>query len=115
MRRSPAACAAGACGIGFSPLPSKRSHQTTIPSSTTKTVSPTHVWIFDPMTISAPYAIVRTRNRNADSSVLNGLFMSEDVHRDVDDDPHHVDEVPVDPAHLDSVMMLGTEVPPKRT
>ena len=31
---------------------------------------------------------------------------SQDVDRDVDDDPHHVDEVPVDPAHLDPVVVL---------
>src|SRR5205809_7916714 len=36
---------------------------------------------------------------------------SEDVDRREDDDPHHVDEVPVDPADLDAVMMLGGEVP----
>ena len=35
---------------------------------------------------------------------------SEDVDRRVDDDPHHVDEVPVDARHLDAAVLLGRVV-----
>src|SRR5690242_7689985 len=35
---------------------------------------------------------------------------SEDVDRRVHDDPHNVDEVPVDTADLDAVMVLGREM-----
>ena len=35
----------------------------------------------------------------------------EDVDRRVDDDPHHVDEVPVDPRHLHAAVLLLGEVP----
>src|ERR1700745_1679992 len=34
----------------------------------------------------------------------------EDVDRRVHDDPHNVDEVPIDTADLDSVVMLGREM-----
>src|SRR5436305_2288104 len=59
------------------------------------------------------------RKRNASASLRSGLRMpltyprSEDVDRREDDDPHHVDEVPVDPADLDAVMVLGREMPPE--
>src|SRR4051812_38207771 len=36
---------------------------------------------------------------------------SDDVDGKEHEDPHHVDEVPVDPADLDSVVMVGREVP----
>ena len=39
---------------------------------------------------------------------------SEDVDGQVHDDPHHVDEVPVDPADLDTVMVFRGEVPSER-
>src|SRR5436190_17281991 len=39
----------------------------------------------------------------------------QDVDGHVDDDPHHVDEVPVDPADLDAVVVVGREVPAERT
>src|SRR3954467_3741964 len=57
------------------------------------------------------------RKRNASASLRSGLRMplaypkSEDVDRREHDDPHHVDEMPVDPADLDAVVVLGGEVP----
>src|SRR5215472_1299578 len=68
------------------------------------------------MTIAAP-TTTTIRKRKASSSLRSGLRIlpaypnSEDVDRREDDDPHHVDEVPVDPADLDAVMVLGREVP----
>src|SRR5947208_12284163 len=56
------------------------------------------------------------RKRNASASLRSGLRMpltypkSEDVDRREDDDPHYVDEVPVDPADLDAVVVLGGEM-----
>src|SRR3954465_7554242 len=50
------------------------------------------------------------RNLNASASLRSGLITSEGVDRRVHDDPHHVDEVPVDPADLDAVVVLGREV-----
>jgi hypothetical protein len=38
---------------------------------------------------------------------LGALPASDQVDGRVDDDPHHVDEVPVDPGQLDPVVMLG--------
>src|ERR1700710_393128 len=61
-------------------------------------------------------AITTTRKRNASASLRSGfstVLSLEDVDRQVHDDPHHVDEMPVDPAELDAVMMLGGEVPPE--
>src|SRR4029078_5553077 len=40
---------------------------------------------------------------------------SEDVDRDVHHNPHYVDEVPIDSSDLDSVVVLGSEVPSERT
>ena len=37
----------------------------------------------------------------------------EEVDRRVHEDPHHVDEVPVDPGHLDAAVLLRGEVPPE--
>jgi hypothetical protein len=42
-----------------------------------------------------------TGTREADTAQL------QDVDRREDDDPHHVDEVPVDPGHLDAEVLLG--------
>src|SRR5262245_7455586 len=59
------------------------------------------------------------RKRKASGSLRSGFLMpalypnSEDVDRQVDDDPHDVDEVPVDPADLDAVVVLRREVPPE--
>src|SRR3954453_6907979 len=59
-------------------------------------------------------------SRNASASVLNGLRIYrkpsslEDVDGDVHHNPHYVDEVPVDSSELDTVMVLGAEVPPER-
>src|SRR5438132_9466780 len=70
-----------------------------------------------PMITAAP-TITTPRNRYASASLRSGLRISghltrssEDVDRREDDDPHHVDEVPVDPADLDAVMVLRGEVP----
>src|SRR5207245_4732719 len=38
----------------------------------------------------------------------------EDVDGRVHDDPHHVDEVPVDPRHLDAAVLLGGVVAAER-
>src|SRR6478735_10277555 len=62
------------------------------------------------------------RNLYASASLRNGFFTctsfprrrdpySDDVDREVDDDPHYVDEVPVDPGQLDAVVVLGGVVP----
>src|SRR3954447_6927184 len=51
------------------------------------------------------------RNMNASASLRSGLITSEEGDRRVHDDPHYVDEVPVDPADLDAVVVLGREVP----
>src|SRR3954447_6621555 len=50
------------------------------------------------------------RNMNASASLRSGLITSEEGDRRVHDDPHYVDEVPVDPADLDAVVVLGREV-----
>src|SRR5436853_7898637 len=68
------------------------------------------------MTIAPPTTI--QRNRYMSASLRRGLRrrmrrsypMSEDVDRRENDDPHDVDEMPVDPADLDAVMVLGGEV-----
>ena len=54
-------------------------------------------------------ATERIPHRPGDSLADGGRL--EHVDRDVDDDPHHVDEVPVDPADLEPVVFLGAEVP----
>src|SRR5438128_8259702 len=62
--------------------------------------------------IAAKPASERSRNSNASCSLLSGLrTASDDVDGHVDDDPHDVDEVPVDPRQLDSVVVLLREVP----
>src|SRR5262245_7712737 len=67
------------------------------------------------MTIAPPTTI--QRKRYISPSLRSGLRISapypslEDVDRRENDDPHHVDEVPVDPADLDAVMVLGGEMP----
>src|SRR5437870_2799389 len=55
---------------------------------------------------------VTSRKRNASASLRNGFNMRalDDVDRRVDDDPHHVDEVPVDPRDLNPVVVLGRVV-----
>src|SRR5688572_9987847 len=52
------------------------------------------------------------RKRNASCSLLKGLSTPalEDVDTRVDEDPHHVDEVPVDARHLDAAVLLSREV-----
>src|SRR6478735_11995619 len=65
------------------------------------------------------------RNLYASASLRNGFFTctsfprrrdpySDDVDGEVDDDPHYVDEVPVDPGQLDAVVVLGRVVPAER-
>src|SRR4051794_35238280 len=62
--------------------------------------------------IAAKPASVSSRDSNASCSLLSGFRMtSDDVDGDVHDDPHHVDEVPVDAGQLDTVVVLGREVP----
>src|SRR5437667_178204 len=83
------------------------------PLSTMKKPRPTH---FPPttaaITITPKYAIDAIRNLNASASLRRGLIIaSEQVDGRVDHDPHYVDEVPVDPADLDAVVVLGGEMP----
>ena len=57
--------------------------------------------------IAAKYPTLRSRNRYASASLLNGFINAaslEDVDRRVDHNPHYVHEVPVDPRNLDSVV-----------
>src|SRR5215211_757269 len=57
-------------------------------------------------TIRAPaIPTMTTHLKTAASLILIGGL--EDVNRDVDDDPHDVDEVPVDAWHLDAEVVLG--------
>ena len=62
-------------------------------------------------TTAAATATTSRSTRKAASSERSGLPIRtaalEDVDRRVDDDPHHVDEVPVDPGHLDAAVLLG--------
>src|SRR2546421_3792019 len=55
------------------------------------------------------------RKRKASASERSGFSTAgprlEDVDRAVDDDPHHVDEVPVDAGHLDAAVLLRAVVP----
>src|SRR5881398_1928028 len=45
-------------------------------------------------------------NRKASASLRSGLITaSDDVHGRIHDDPHYVDEVPVDPRDLDAVVV----------
>src|SRR5438034_7412486 len=45
-------------------------------------------------------------NRKATASLRSGLITaSDDVHGRIHDDPHYVDEVPVDPRDLDAVVV----------
>src|SRR3990172_1395379 len=75
---------------------------------------PSIVEMAEATTMSANAPIVMSRKRNAAASLRNGFSTatasSEEVDRRVDDDPHDVDEVPVDPGQLDSVVMLRREV-----
>src|SRR3954447_3909984 len=60
---------------------------------------------------------VMTTKRNASASLFSGFRTPrslEDVDGRVHDDPHHVDEVPVDPGDLDAVVVLGRVVAAKR-
>src|SRR5438067_10265171 len=107
----------GATRGGGSSRPRRNATYTTTTVSTTKTPRPTHLSITAPMTISAKYAIVSRRNRNASASLRSGFLTSspflprsEDVNRCVNDDPHDVDEVPVDAAQLDAVVVRSREV-----
>ena len=46
---------------------------------------------------------------NASASVRNGFFTArllQNVDRDVHDDPHYVYEVPIDPGHLHSEVVV---------
>src|SRR5262249_27470333 len=90
--------------VGYAPAPGAAQRYSTARSSSTSA------------TITATTTTTRTRSWKAPSSVVSGLrtWPSEDVDRRVDDDPHDVDEVPVDPGHLDAVVVLGREVPAER-
>src|SRR6185436_14519103 len=65
-------------------------------------------------TIGASSAPMINVKRKASSSDLSGLIISVGPLEDVDgaphDDPHHVDEVPVDPGALDTHVGVGREV-----
>src|SRR4029079_13574478 len=56
-----------------------------------------------------------TMNRNISRSERRGFHTElEDVDRRVDDDPHDVDEMTVDPGYLDATVLFGREVPAER-
>src|SRR3954454_10489565 len=56
-----------------------------------------------------------TRKRNMSRSERRGFHISlKDVDGRVDDDPHDVDEVPVDTGHLDTAVLLGRVVAAER-
>src|SRR5687768_14948752 len=82
-------------------------------------MNPSSVLAADARTMSANAPIVISRNRKAAASLRKGLSIRRDllekVDRRVHDDPHYVDEVPVDPGQLDPVVVLGREVPPEAT
>src|SRR5215203_1112531 len=83
---------------------------------TTNTTRPIQRLITAPTTISANAASVSSTHRNASCSLLSGLRTGaslKEVDGRVDDDPHHVDEVPVDPCQLDAVMVVRQEMPTK--
>jgi hypothetical protein len=61
-------------GRPFSPR--KKSHQTITAVRTAKTTRPSHLLIRAATTIRAKYAIDRSRNRNASSSLRNGFCIS---------------------------------------
>src|SRR5204862_1062493 len=64
-------------------------------------------------TITATVMAKYRRNRKASCSDRSGFSIGrlEHVDRAVHEDPHDVDEVPVDPRHLDAAVLLGREVP----
>ena len=81
-------------------------------TTSTAAATPSQVLRYAAPTITSAPTITTRRNRNASASLRSGFASaSEDVDGRVDDDPHHVDEVPVDPADLDAVMVLRGEVP----
>src|SRR5215831_7727746 len=74
-----------------------------------KVRKPSAVEAHDTSTMSANAPIVISRNRNAAASLRNGLSIGsclEEIDRRVHDDPHYVDEVPVDSGKLDAVVVL---------
>src|SRR5207249_3341320 len=83
---------------------------------TTNTATPSHVATSEAPTISAKYAIVSQTKRYASASLRNGFGKAsplQQVDRRVDDDPHYVDEVPVDSRDLDAMVGLRREVAPE--
>src|SRR3954453_10670404 len=61
-------------------------------------------------TIAMPWSEPGTAGRNE----RQGDPCLQDVDREIDHDPHDVDEVPVDPGHLHAAMLLLGEVPAER-
>src|SRR5437773_894112 len=108
MRRSSAAPRRTGAACRGASIRRARIHQSTTPTERTmKTTRPAQRLITPAIAISPKYTAAPSRNRNASASLLSGFFMrSEDVDRRVDDDPHHVDEVPVDPGDLDAEVRL---------
>src|SRR4051812_32342155 len=110
IRSSSSALRRGAYAPGGASSRRDRSQaQTTRTEATTNTAIPTHLPPnANAIPIAAKYASAQSRNWNASASLRSGFFMraSDDVDGCVDDDPHHVDEVPVDPGDLDAVVVV---------
>ena len=76
IRRSPSPpWRVGAVWIGRFSSPRKKSHQTMTPVAITNTATPSHLLIRAATAITAKYAIVRIRKRNASASLRNGFCM----------------------------------------
>ena len=105
--------AAGACATGASGSSRRRrATRATTAVTTTKTATPTQTLISD-----ADHDQREVADRQPDEPericfaperIPHALLEEVDGH--VHDDPHHVDEVPVDAADLDAVVVLGREV-----
>ena len=112
-------CVGGACGTAAPRAGRGESHQTRIAVSPMKTPRPSHVLItrrdddqreVDDRQPDEPESLRLGAERVPHYGNLPSL---QDVDRDVHHDPHYVDEVPVDPADLDAVMVLGAEMAPE--
>src|SRR4029453_2635527 len=77
-----------------------------------KTITPAHVPITRAaIAIAAKNPTVRTKKGEASASLRRGVILPlEDVHRRVHDNPHYVDEVPVDPRNLHAAVLRGREM-----
>ena len=92
--------------------------QTSRPCSSTKTSCPAHgpttsAAIDDRARSTPPRGGESVGLRLAPERVLHHASITRGCRRRVDDYPHYVDEVPVDPGNLDAVVVLGVKWPRK--